>query len=136
MFKHTHQLRVRYAETDQMSYVYYGNYAQYYEVGRVEAMRSLGLSYAHMETEWGVMMPVMKMEIEFLRPVYYDELLTMVTTIPVIPNKEICFDSTLSNERNKIVNKGLITLCFVNIKTKKRVDVPDKLLEKMKEFYG
>lgn len=136
MFKHTHQLRVRYAETDQMSYVYYGNYAQYYEVGRVEAMRSLGLSYAQMEADWGVMMPVMKMEITFLRPAFYDELLTMETTIPVLPDKEICFDSTLSNERNKIVNRGLITLCFVDIKTKKRVTVPDKLLDKLKEHYG
>lgn len=136
MFKHTHQLRVRYAETDQMSYVYYGNYAQYYEVGRVEAMRSLGLSYAQMEADWGVMMPVMKMEIEFLRPAFYDELLTMETTIPVIPDMDIIFNSTLSNERNKIVNKGLITLCFVDIKTKKRVSVPDKLLDKLKEHYG
>ncbi len=135
MFEHTHQLRVRYAETDQMAYVYYGNYAQYYEVGRVEAMRSLGLSYAKMEAEWGVMMPVMKMEIEFLRPAFYDELLTMVTTIPQIPDRDIVFESSIYNEKNKLVNKGKITLCFVNINTKKRVDVPEQLLEKMKAYY-
>ena len=135
MFELTHQLRVRYAETDQMAYVYYGNYAQYYEVGRVEAMRSLGLSYAKMEAEWGVMMPVMKMEIEFLRPAFYDELLTMVTTIPQIPGREIVFESSIYNEKNKLVNKGKITLCFVNINTKKRVDVPEQLLEKMKAYY-
>ena len=135
MFEHTHQLRVRYAETDQMAYVYYGNYAQYYEVGRVEAMRSLGLSYAKMEAEWGVMMPVMKMEIEFLRPAFYDELLTMVTTIPQIPGREIVFESSIYNEKNKLVNKGKITLCFVNINTKKRVNVPEQLLEKMKAYY-
>ena len=93
MFEHTHQLRVRYAETDQMAYVYYGNYAQYCEVGRVEAMRSLGLSYAKMEAEWGVMMPVMKMEMEFKRPAFYDELLTIVTTIPELPDKEIIFET-------------------------------------------
>jgi len=135
MFEHTHQLRVRYAETDQMAYVYYGNYAQYYEVGRVEAMRSLGLSYAKMEAEWSVMMPVMKMEIEFLRPAFYDELLTMVTTIPQIPNREIVFESSIYNEKNKLVNTGKITLCFVNINTKKRVEVPEQLLEKMKAYY-
>jgi len=118
-----------------MAYVYYGNYAQYYEVGRVEAMRSLGLSYAKMEAEWSVMMPVMKMEIEFLRPAFYDELLTMVTTIPQIPNREIVFESSIYNEKNKLVNTGKITLCFVNINTKKRVEVPEQLLEKMKAYY-
>ena len=99
MFEHTHQLRVRYAETDQMAYVYYGNYAQYCEVGRVEAMRSLGLSYAKMEAEWGVMMPVMKMEMEFKRPAFYDELLTIVTTIPELPDREIIFETSTYNEK-------------------------------------
>jgi len=135
MFEHKHQLRVRYAETDQMSYVYYGNYAQYYEVGRVEAMRSLGLSYASMETEWGVMMPVMKMEIEFLRPAFYDELLTLETTIPVLPERDIIFQSSIFNERNKIVNKGKITLCFIDSNTKKRVNAPEFLLDKMRQYY-
>jgi acyl-CoA thioester hydrolase len=125
MFEHTHQLRVRYAETDQMAYVYYGNYAQYYEVGRVEAMRSLGLSYAKMEAEWGVMMPVMKMEIEFLRPAFYDELLTMVTTIPQIPGREIVFESSIYNEKNKLVNQSQRSPCVLsNIDTKKRVARP------------
>lgn len=135
MFEHTHHIRVRYAETDQMSYVYYGNYAQYYEVGRVEAMRSLGLTYASMESEYGVMMPVMKMEIEFLRPAFYDELLTIQTTIPFLPEKEIIFQSSIFNEKNKIVNKGKITLCFIDSTSKKRINTPDFLLEKMREFY-
>ena len=135
MFEHTHQLRVRYAETDQMAYVYYGNYAQYCEVGRVEAMRSLGLSYAKMEAEWGVMMPVMKMEMEFKRPAFYDELLTIVTTIPELPDREIIFETSTYNEKNKLVNQAKVTLCFVKIDTKKRVSIPEQLYEKMKEYY-
>ena len=135
MFEHTHQIRVRYAETDQMSYVYYGNYAQYYEVGRVEAMRSLGLSYASMEKEWGVMMPVMKLEMEFLRPAFYDDLLTIVTTITHLPLNDIVFNSSIFNERKKIVNKAAVTLCFIDSVTKKRIAAPEFLLKKMNAFY-
>ena len=135
MYQHRHAIRVRYGETDQMSYVYYGNYALYYEVGRVETMRSLGLSYAFFENEIGVMMPVMKMDIEFLRPAFYDEDLTILTTIPELPGREILFQSEIFNENKKIVNKARILLCFVDKSTKKRVDAPPILLEKLREFY-
>lgn len=135
MYKHSHPIRVRYAETDQMSYVYYGNYAQYHEVGRVEAMRSLDLSYAVMENEIGVMMPVMKMEIEFLRPAFYDELLTVHTYIPDLPGKEIVFYSEIFNDRNKIVNKGTVTLCFIDRSTKKRITAPEMMLDKLRAYY-
>ncbi|MCO6461421.1 MAG: acyl-CoA thioesterase [Saprospiraceae bacterium] len=135
MYQHRHSIRVRYAETDQMSYVYYGNYALYYEVGRVETMRSLGLSYALLENEVGVMMPVMKMDIEFLRPAFYDQLLTVVTSIPSLPEKEILFQSEIYNESNKIVNRGNVLLCFIDKSTKKRITAPDILLDKLREYY-
>jgi len=118
-----------------MSYVYYGNYALYYEVGRVETMRSLGLSYALLENEVGVMMPVMKMDIEFLRPAFYDQLLTVVTSIPSLPEKEILFQSEIYNESNKIVNRGNVLLCFIDKSTKKRITAPDILLDKLREYY-
>ncbi len=135
MYQHRHAIRVRYGETDQMTYVYYGNYALYYEVGRVETMRSLGLSYAFFENEIGVMMPVMKMEIDFLRPAFYDQELTVVTTIPELPDREILFQSEIYNENKKIVNKARVLLCFVDKSTKKRVDAPPILLEKLRGFY-
>lgn len=118
-----------------MSYVYYGNYALYFEVGRVETMRSLGLSYAVMENEVGVMMPVMKMDIEFLRPAFYDELLTVKTAIPELPDREITFLSEIFNEKGKIVNRGHVTLCFVSKETKKRISAPELLLDKLRPFY-
>ena len=67
-------VRVRYAETDKMGFLYHGNYAQYYEVGRVEMIRSIGLSYRDLEEKVGVGMPVMMMDTRFVRPAYYDDL--------------------------------------------------------------
>ena len=75
MFTHETNIRVRYSETDQMRYVYYGQYAAYFEVGRVEAMRSLGIRYASLEEDHGILMPVMNMHVRYLRPAEYDELL-------------------------------------------------------------
>ncbi len=124
MFSHKTQVRVRYGETDQMGYLYYGNYAQYYEVGRVEMMRSIGLNYSEMESEHKVMMPVMSMNIKYLRPAFYDNLLTIVTTLHEIPNDELTFHVEIYNEAGKILNKADVTLCFVDMETKKRVAIP------------
>ena len=76
MFKAKTQIRVRYAETDQMGYVYYGNYAMYFEVARVEALRSVGFSYREMEDS-GILMPVLESHITYLKPGKYDDLLTI-----------------------------------------------------------
>ena len=78
MFKSETKIRVRYAETDQMGYCYYGNYAQYFEVARVEALRSLGVTYKTME-ENGIWLPVVDFSINYLQPAYYDEELTILT---------------------------------------------------------
>ena len=80
MYEHVTSVRVRYAETDQMDIVYYGNYAQYFEVGRAECIRELGFTYKKME-EMGVRMPVVSMEAEFLRPAHYDDLITIKTLL-------------------------------------------------------
>ena len=73
-------VRVRYGETDQMGYVYYGNYAMYYEVGRVESLRQLGLTYRELE-DMGVMMPVLENKSKFHQAALYDDHLKIVTTI-------------------------------------------------------
>ena len=90
MFISTTQIRVRYAETDKMGYVYYGNYAQYFEVGRVEGLRDLGLSYKKMEDE-GILLPVVEFQIKYLKPAYYDDLLTIKTTITLVKGALIFF---------------------------------------------
>ncbi len=134
MFLHETQVRVRYGETDQMGYVYYGNYALYYEVGRVEAIRSLGYSYRQME-EQGTIMPVKKMETTYLRPVFYDQLITIRTIIQQMPEKEIVFRAELYNEKEELVNVGIITLVFYDPIERKTTLVPEFLKEKLKSYF-
>ncbi|NVK03326.1 MAG: acyl-CoA thioesterase [Flavobacteriia bacterium] len=109
-------VRVRYSETDQMGIVYYGNYAQYYEVGRVELLRHLGMSYRELEEE-GTMLPVVKLECKYIRPAKYDDALRIVTTIDEMPSTRITFKHEIFNEENVLLNQGQVTLVFVDIKS-------------------
>jgi acyl-CoA thioester hydrolase len=135
MFIHETQIRVRYGETDQMGYLYYGNYAQYYEVGRVEAIRSLGQTYKEMETTHGVMMPVMSLEMRFVRPALYDELLTIRTSIRKMPLENIVFHVEIFNEKNKLVNGGRVKLCFIEAQSRRTILTPDFLRTALQPFF-
>ena len=135
MYQHTTQIRVRYAETDQMGYLYYGNYAMYYEVGRAEAIRALGLSYQEMEDTYGVMMPVVSLNMRFVRPALYDELLTVQTVLRRLPDRFINFDMEIRNEAGKLVNGGKVRLCFVEKESRKSIVAPDCLLEKLAPYF-
>lgn len=135
MLTHECTKRVRYGETDQMGYLYYGNYAQYYEIGRAEMIRSLGLSYRAMEEEHGVLMPVMSLQCRYVRPALYDELITIRSTLRHLPQKTITFHMELFNEKGKLVNGGSVKLCFVDAKTNKSIDTPPYLLEKLKPYF-
>lgn len=135
MHTHVFKKRVCYGETDQMGYLYYGHYAQYYEVGRAEMMRDLGISYKEMEEEMGVMMPVMSMESRYLRPAFYDELISIHTILRKLPDSTIVFHMELYNEAGKLLNGGTVKLCFVDMKTKKRVDAPAYLMDKLKPYF-
>ncbi|MFZ5999262.1 MAG: acyl-CoA thioesterase [Bacteroidota bacterium] len=116
MYQSETHVRVRYGETDQMGYVYYGNYAMYYEVARVESLRQLGLSYKELE-EMGVMMPVLENHTKFIAPGLYDDLLRIVTTIRTKPGVRIQFEYEIFNEAGKLINKGETLLAFVDKKT-------------------
>lgn len=136
MYQSETTIRVRYAETDQMGVVYYGNYAQYFEVGRVEAIRQLGYSYKKMEEE-GFAMPVVAMETKYLRSAYYDELLTIVTTIRNLPTAhEIIFDCEIFNERKKLLTTGKIRLYFMDKTTWKKIPIPQNLKARLEPFYS
>ena len=135
MLTHEFTKRVRYGETDQMGYLYYGHYAQYYEIGRAEMIRSLGLSYRAMEEEHGVLMPVMSLQCSYVRPALYDELITIRSTLRHLPQKTITFHMELFNEKGKLVNGGSVKLCFVDAKTNKSIDTPPYLLEKLKPYF-
>ena len=135
MFIHETHVRVRYGETDQMGYLYYGKYAEYYEVGRAEAIRSLGISYKELEAVHGIMMPVMSLQMRFVRPALYDELLTIRTHLRHLPTDTITFHMEIYNEKKKLVNGGSVKLCFVEMASNKTVAPPQYLIEKLSSFF-
>jgi len=134
-YQHTSQVRVRYGETDQMGFVYYGVYAQYYEVARVEALRNLGMLYADLEKIHHIWMPVMNMQVRYLRPARYDDLLSIHTTIPSLPEKDIRFRYEIRNEAGSLLNGALVQLCFLDARTQKRIDAPDFIKVPLSRFY-
>lgn len=135
MISFDYQKRVRYAETDQMGYLYYGHYAAYYEIGRVEMLRSLGMSYREMEADLRIMMPVMNLQMRFVRPARYDDLLTIRTEIRQLPGQFIVFHVEIRNERGKLVNGGSVKLCFVAMDSGKTVAAPEELLAKLRPHF-
>src|SRR6267154_1894962 len=116
MYQSETSLRVRYGETDQMGYVYYGFYAMYYEVGRVESLRQLGLTYKALE-DGGVMMPVLQNKSNYLSPALYDDQLRIVTTIRERPSVRITFYYEIFNDAGKLIHEGETLLAFVNKNT-------------------
>jgi acyl-CoA thioester hydrolase len=136
MYISTTQLRVRYAETDQMNIVYYGNYAQYFEVGRVEAIRQLGFSYKNIEAT-GIIMPVVEMQVKYVRPARYDDLITIKTTLRELPTShKITFYQEVLNEQEKLLTAGTVRLYFIDSKTFQRASIPEKLKEKLAVFFS
>ena len=135
MYQHQVKKRVRYGETDQMGYLYYGRFADLYEIGRVEMLRSLGLTYREMEEERGIMLPVKSLQMRFVRPAKYDELLTIKTTLREMPDKDILFHVEVFNENNKLVNGGSVRLVFVDMKTNRTVTAPSFLVEKLEPYF-
>ena len=121
-------LRTRYAETDQMGVVYYGNYPQYLELGRVEWLRSIGFTYKAMEEE-GVMMPVVSLQIQYKKPALYDELITIRTKLKELPSTKIEFDYEILNERGELLSTANTILVFVDAKTFRPVRCPEKVLK-------
>ena len=134
MFIHTTTYRVRYADTDHMGYVYYGNYARLYEIGRVEALRSLGYSYKKMEDS-GVMMPVYENKSRFIAPTLYDDLLTIKTTINSLPSARVVFHYEILNSSEKLVHTGETTLVFVKTENNRLTVAPKDLLEKLNSYF-
>lgn len=134
MFTHEVQIRVCYADTDQMGYVYYGNYARYYEIARVEALRNIGFSYKEME-ESGTMMPVYEYACKYLQPATYDDLLTVKVSVKTFPKVRIVFEYQIFNEANTLLNTGITTLVFINKNSGRPCPIPSELAAKMRPFF-
>lgn len=122
--------RVRYAETDQMGYVYYGNYATFYEIGRVELFRSLGFSYKALEDS-GVMMPVLELNCRYLKPARYDEEITIRTHLKEKPGIRIRFEYELFNAQGELLNTGSTALVFIDMKRNKPCKAPADFMDRL-----
>ncbi|ATA92693.1 thioesterase [Capnocytophaga canimorsus] len=127
-----YQVRTRYSETDQMGVIYYGNYPQYLELGRVEWLRKLGVSYKQLEEE-GIMLPVVSLQINYKKPALYDEILTIRTQIKNLPSTKIEFDYEILNEKEEVISTANTTLVFVDVKTWRPTRCPEKILEAIRE---
>ncbi len=124
------QFRVRYGETDKMGVVYYGNYAQYLEQGRTEWLRALGFSYKWMEDN-NVQLPVVHLSIDYKKPAFYDDLITVKTFLKKIPDVKIEFYYEIYNESKQLLATATTILVFVDNTTKKLMRAPDYLIEKL-----
>lgn len=134
MFSTEIQIRVRYAETDQMGYVYYGNYATYFEVARVESLRNLGMSYKSLE-ESGIMLPVLEYKCKYLKPAKYDDLLRIKVVIKSIPTVRIYFEYEVYNEANELLSIADTTLVFINAKTMRPCAAPTLFLISLEKYF-
>ena len=134
MLIHATKIRVRYGETDQMGYMYYGNYAQFYEVGRVELLRSLGMTYESMEAS-DIMMPVLELKCKYIKPALYDQEITIKVIIEKMPSIRIHFNYELYNEQEELINIGETTLVFVDMVKNKPCLPSEEFLNKVKPFF-
>lgn len=134
MFVSTTKVRIRYSETDMMGYCYYGNYAAFFEVARVEAIRGLGFSYRQMEEE-GIALPVLEYHIKYYKPAFYDDELTIETTITEIPQARIHFRYKTFNEKGVLLNEASTTLVFINKETMKPCSAPQDIVDAMQKYF-
>ena len=132
-YTHKHYLRVRYSETDKMGYCYYGNYASFLEIGRVESLRSLGISYKSLEDN-GVMLPVSEFQVKYISPAFYDDMLLIETKISAIKGVRIYFDYFIYNDNQKLIASAMTILVFIDAISKKPVPPPKELLSIIQSY--
>jgi len=123
-------LRIRYGETDQMGIVYHGNYAQYFEIGRTEWLRNLGITYKQMEED-GIKLPVISLVVNFKKSVCYDDVIKVKTTLKKMPTASIEFDYEIENEKGEIVTTGNTILAFIDINRNRPTRCPQHILDKL-----
>lgn len=135
MYESNTQIRVRYAETDQMNVVYHGNYAQYFEVGRAESIRQLGFTYKELEAI-GIVMPIVDFHAKFLRPAHYDDLLTIKTMLKELPtDHRIEFHQEVYNDLGKLLTIGKVVLYFINASTKEKTNMPIEFQNRLEKYF-
>ena len=134
MYTQNIKTRIRYGETDKMGYCYYGNYAQFFEMGRVELLRSLGVAYKELEDQ-GIMLPVSKLNINYLKPVFYDEEITIVTKIVKMPTAKIVFEYEIQNSKGDVTTTGETTLVFIKASDMRPTQPPRSIIAELEKHF-
>jgi acyl-CoA thioester hydrolase len=134
MYTHAIKYRVCYADTDQMGYVYYGNYARMYEIARVDTLRSLGVSYRDLELN-GIGLPVIEHFTKFHAPGLYDDELTVICQVESLLAARIKFSYRIKNEAGDVINEGNTTLVFMTLATKKVIKAPDFIVNSLRPYF-
>jgi len=124
------KIRVRYDEVDKMGYVYHGNYAKYFHISRTRLLRKLGINDKKLESQ-NIIMPVIEMNIRYFKPIYYDDLIKIKTTLKELSGIRLIFDHLVYNQKNEIINKAKSTMVFVDSKTQKIMRIPEKNFKKI-----
>ncbi|MEN8138812.1 MAG: thioesterase family protein [Bacteroidota bacterium] len=132
MTPHEYKFRVKYSETDKMGFVHHSNYVKYYENARWETMRQLGIPYSTIESK-GIFMPVIKLESKFIKPAFYDDELTVTTTIKELSSVKISFQFNISNSSGNIINNAMVSCAFIDSESHKVRRTPEFILEKLKK---
>ena len=127
------EIKVRYCETDQMGLVHHGSYINYFEEARISWISNLGFSYSEMEKS-GIILPVSKLNVSYLRPAYFDDDLVVYVELAELPTSRLIFNYTINN-KNEVVVTGTTVLAFLNKETKKPVRCPDYMLEKVTPLF-
>lgn len=136
MYSQSTQIRIHYALTDQMGVVYHGHYAQFFEIARTESIRKLGFTYKELE-EMGIIMPVVDMHTRFLRPVRYDDLITVTVSLKEMPHHhKIIFHGEIHNENGELCTSGTVTLFFMEMASMKRTAMPNAMKEALFGFFN
>lgn len=132
-FSHQIHLRIRYSETDQMGFCYYGNYPVFLELGRVEALRSLGILYRELEDQ-GILLPVTALHIEYKKPLRYDEQFKVTTRLTAFSSCSVTFDYELLNLNDQITTIASTVLVFTDARSMKPIRIPKPLMDVLKTY--
>jgi len=131
MITSENKIQIRYDEVDKMGYVYHGNYAKFYHISRTELLRKIGISDKELESR-GILLPVIEMNIKYLKPIYYDEIITIKTSLNHIPGSRMKFRHEVCNHNNEVINIAESTVVFVDINTRKPMKAPELIVDKIK----
>lgn len=131
IYSYSHRLRSRYGETDQMGYVYYGRYLEYFEEARTEMIRSLGFPYTRLE-ENGIMLPVVHTEVDYKAPVFYDELMRIEVLLFDVPTVRLETYYKVFTERQEQPHiLGMVGLCFMKEENRKPCRAPADFIDNL-----